>query len=56
MGNLFKRLNEQMAINSIKREAENTVLTESVEREEIEKKVIFEKANRERIERLNFRK
>ena len=52
---LFKKLNEQVEINKVKRSTTQKTLTEE-ERKEIENKVIFENANGERIDILNFEK
>lgn len=49
---LFKKLNEQMEINSIKRSAE-TISEE--ERKEIEKKVVFEDFNKNTADLVNFK-
>ena len=51
MSKLFKKLNEQIEINTIKRSAES--LSEE-ETKEIEKKVIFENFNKETLDMVSF--
>jgi len=52
---LFKKLNEQIAINKIRKETKEEIMKEDV-RKEVETEVVFKEANNQRLKDLNIEK